>query len=1118
MGVPATTTDANNRRTSNAYDGLGREISRTRHWDSVTTMKDGVTTTEDVKTTTAYAPCDDDNTCDAVEATIAGCGTRYSVAPAMKVTTSAPDMPDSTAYLDMFGRAIRTAVEGFDGTDRRVDAFYDARGRMVCESEPYHAGDEARYTRYTYDIRDRLKRAARPDGGTTAIAYAAASNRVTATVTETVKAANGNETLAARKTKRTHNVLGELVSTVEGAEQTHTAERPRHVTTSYVYDGAGRLKTVTTGGQTTTFAYDAAGNRESVANPNLGTTVTAGDAMVSVKFAYNGHGELTERTDARGATYYGYDKLGRRTCAADRGGTATWEYDQTNGRGLLKRRGYDRDTVRTSASNCPFGDDFAETYTYNDDARLETVTTSIVDDASATTTLTRRHAYDDYGRLSSTTYPSSSMTAVTVGYEYNRGYLAKLKHGETALVEVKARTAYGQPSSENYGNGVRTRRDYDKLGRLKDIDTVRRGTKIQDNTYAWRSDGSLQRRAARAGSGVRREFLDYDYLNRLTGAATRIGDSSTASRTLTFGYDLRGNLKTKTSDVSADDNVTSAYPTTTSNWITSATVGDVPYTFPHDTSGHIEQYECKDPDENDEVDPCADVDDTFIDWNARGLAEKVTVGESKTADTPAARDSFRYGPDGARYFKKSEWTVGSGAAATLKTSRKYYAGAYEKTVTAGGETVERTRIGDSVVHVRTTPASMMASAPPPVFEYVHRDHLGSVEAVTDQAGNELIVLAHDPYGERRKKDWTGQLADTEIESLLSAHGERVSRGFTRHEHLDRTGLIHMNGRMYDPRLGRFLSPDPIVGDPTSSQSWNLYSYVGNNPLSYVDPTGLIQRGPCSVLNSSCMHFGGGGAGGGSTTGTTTVTVTVHGVMAIPYLYAAPAWTEVWDSSLDRYVLHQTYDYFWGEIHLPFSQDVTVTIALEDQSVADEPADMGVLASIGEAIAGWWRGLVERRHAEMKADCERIHGVGGCEETLVKDLAPLFGEATGQLGAAGVGKVVVGAASGVKLQAPASAAAHRTAERLIESTAHRIAGGHAFTKHAAELGFKTPAEMAAHIRRVMANPTATRHLQRGRTAYWDERTQTVVIRDPSRADRGTVFRPERGRRYFDEDID
>ena len=601
---------------------------------------------------------------------------------------------------------------------------------------------------------------------------------------------------------------------------------------------------MTTGGQTTTFAYDAAGNRASVENPNLGATVTAGDNTVSVKFDYNGHGELTEREDARGATYYGYDKLGRRTCAADRGGTATWEYDQTNGTGLLERRSYDRDTVLTEADDCAFGSDFAETYTYNTDARLETVTTSIIDDQdpAAPTTLTRSYAYDDYGRLASTTYPSS----VTVEHEYNdRGYPAKLKHGETALVNVTAQTAYGQSKAESYGNGVRTRRSYDEPGRLTDIDTIRRGAKIQDNTYAWRSDGSLQRRTARAGSRVKREYFAYDYLNRLKRATTYLGDSSTASRTLAFDYDLRGNLEFKTSDVSADDNVTGYDYVPGTNRLHEATIGDVEYRFTPDSSDHIEQYACWDDDE-DGVDDCADVDDTFIEWNARGLAEKVTVGGSETDATPTARDSFHYGPDGARYFKKTEWAVESGATTTMKTSRKYYAGAYEKTVTVGGDTVERTRIGDSVVHVRTTPAGLMPT-PSSVFEYVHRDHLGSVESVTNEAGEELVVLGYDPYGERRDNDWTARLTEAEIETLLGAHGERVSRGFTGHEHLDRTGLIHMNGRVYDPRLGRFLSPDPIVGDPTSSQSWNLYSYVRNNPLSYVDPTGLDPWDGCGWL-------------------------------------------------------------------------------------------------------------------------------------------------------------------------------------------------------------------------------------------------------------------------------
>ena len=148
---------------------------------------------------------------------------------------------------------------------------------------------------------------------------------------------------------------------------------------------------------------------------------------------------------------------------------------------MLKHRSYDRDTVLTSASSCAFGSDFAETYTYNADARLTRVRMSIVDDANAnanaTTTPTRSHGYDGHGRLSSTTYPSS----VTVKHEYNdRGYLAKLKHGATALVNVTAQTARGRSKSETYGNGVRTERSYDELGRLTDIDTALNAAAIQD--------------------------------------------------------------------------------------------------------------------------------------------------------------------------------------------------------------------------------------------------------------------------------------------------------------------------------------------------------------------------------------------------------------------------------------------------------------------------------------------------------------------------------------------------------------------------------------------------------------------------------------------------------------
>ncbi|MBK6277195.1 MAG: RHS repeat-associated core domain-containing protein [Gammaproteobacteria bacterium] len=63
------------------------------------------------------------------------------------------------------------------------------------------------------------------------------------------------------------------------------------------------------------------------------------------------------------------------------------------------------------------------------------------------------------------------------------------------------------------------------------------------------------------------------------------------------------------------------------------------------------------------------------------------------------------------------------------------------------------------------------------------------------------------------------------------------RGYTGHEHLDDVGLIHMNGRVHDPSLGRMLSPDPITQSPENAQDYNRYAYVMNNPLRFVDPSG-----------------------------------------------------------------------------------------------------------------------------------------------------------------------------------------------------------------------------------------------------------------------------------------
>jgi RHS repeat-associated protein len=67
----------------------------------------------------------------------------------------------------------------------------------------------------------------------------------------------------------------------------------------------------------------------------------------------------------------------------------------------------------------------------------------------------------------------------------------------------------------------------------------------------------------------------------------------------------------------------------------------------------------------------------------------------------------------------------------------------------------------------------------------------------------------------------------------------TTRGFTGHEQLGSIDTIHMNGRIYDPKLGRFLQADPMVAEPDNPQNWNPYSYVFNNPLANTDPTGMF---------------------------------------------------------------------------------------------------------------------------------------------------------------------------------------------------------------------------------------------------------------------------------------
>ncbi|MDQ7048348.1 MAG: RHS repeat-associated core domain-containing protein [Enterobacterales bacterium] len=123
---------------------------------------------------------------------------------------------------------------------------------------------------------------------------------------------------------------------------------------------------------------------------------------------------------------------------------------------------------------------------------------------------------------------------------------------------------------------------------------------------------------------------------------------------------------------------------------------------------------------------------------------------------------------------------------------------------------------------------------------LHRDRLGSMIGSFDEQGNLRQHHSYDPFGKPRdgrlRDNFTDVLTGITIpQNILGS--EITNRGFTDHEHLDDAQLIHMNGRVYDYNLGRFLSVDPFIQAPGNSQSMNPYSYIMNNPLAGTDPSG-----------------------------------------------------------------------------------------------------------------------------------------------------------------------------------------------------------------------------------------------------------------------------------------
>jgi len=510
----------------------------------------------------------------------------------------------------------------------------------------------------------------------------------------------------------------------------------------------------------------------------------------------NALGELLSQRDARGQSVsFEYDALGRLLRRTEPEGVTAWTW----GASALSR------SIGRLASVA--GPGYSERYAYDSLGRL--AARYISTDAS----YQYNYAYDSLGRVASLTYPASvNGFRLKLGYDYADGQVIRVRNlsaSDAPVWELGAADAAGNVLDESLGGTLRVLSGYSPTTGDLEYRQAGRGSSatIQDLAYRWDSAGNLLER--RDLGRQLAEAFGYDAADRLEQA------TSNGVPTLGLRYDLTGNITWK-SDVCPTSAGCFGYDPVRRHAVIAAGANRYGY----DANGNM-----------------VDRAGATIGWYSYNLPNTIVQGGSQS--------QLWYGPDRNRWKQ-----VTSSGGVSEKT---IYAGGLLEKVTRSGKTIWRHYLlaptGTAAVHLRHADGSA-----PETFLITH-DHLGSTDRIVDAAtGVTILAESFDPFGRRRGSNGSGVPGTAEWDAI-----GRVTRdGFTGHEHLDNVGLVHMNGRVYDPVIGRFLSPDPVIQAPFSSQDLNRYAYAWNNPLSVVDPTGLEEV--------QCLHGPNGRCQGVTVTG------------------------------------------------------------------------------------------------------------------------------------------------------------------------------------------------------------------------------------------------------------
>jgi RHS repeat-associated protein len=796
---------------------------------------------------------------------------------------------------DNIGQTVSYAYDGSsrlaavtDATGGITSYTYDSNHRMLTITDPRGIV----YLTNTYDTQGRVVQQTRADGTTFQLAYTTdGSGKVIQTdvtdprgfvqrltfnatgyiLTETfalgqpeqqtftytresgsnaplsMTDALGRQTAYTYDAKKNMTSVTRLAGTADAVTTTYTYEPtfgqvasvtdPLNHTTSFTYDSKGVLATITDPlNQQTTLTTNSAGQPVAVQDSlshttqfgyDFGdlTTITDPLGNITRRFVDSG-GRLTAIADPQGrTTRFEYDALNRLTRITDaKSGATAFTYD---GNGNLL-------TVTDAKSN-------TTSYAYNSMNRVETLTDPL--------THQETYEYDDHGNLSQVTDRKSQATTFT--------YDALNRHTQTTYADT-ATTSYVYDAGDRLTGVVDSvtgtlSRAYDGLDRLTQ-DVTSNGTV----SYSYDAAG---RRTGMTVAGQPTVSYSYDTADRLTGITQ--GGSSVA-----FGYDAaaRRTSLTLPNGIVIESAYDAASRLTGLTYkLGGALIGALSYGY--DASGSrsllggpwartripvavaTSSYDAK----NQQLAFGA----ATMSYDSNGNLVSLIDGGGTTSYTWDARDQLAgiSGPGLAATFGYDG--LGRRRTRTINTAQTDYLydalnPVQEGVLPASPAANLLTGLRLDEVFTRTDAAGLRA---------LLADALGSTLALADSTGAVSTEYAYEPFGA------------TSVSGSSSAN----SFQYTGREN-DGTGLYYYRARYYSPRIGRFISEDPIVSEDRSPWELNAYVYAASNPVNWIDPTGEYSQIACIVTYTAAGAMAGGsyGATAGGTAG-----LALAGIGAIP---------------------------------------------------------------------------------------------------------------------------------------------------------------------------------------------------------------------------------------------